>query len=127
MKTTFRSGRSARVFDQFGTGHALAHLHVGEHEVDVGAVFVPHLQGLEAAGGFQDAVAIFFENAAHQFADGDFILDDEDGFGHGGCCGGLLALGRHDRAVAGEEDKKVVPLPTSLVTSIQPWCCLATP
>jgi hypothetical protein len=70
--------------------------HVGEEEVDVLAAVFDGFNGFGSVGGGQDVVAVSGQDAAGDFAEGCFVLDDEDGFAAvaAGCGrGGLFGWG----------------------------------
>ena len=79
---TFKSGLlDPKFFREVMAVHVAGHDEVGEQQIDFVFVLVPDFERFGAAGGLQNLVAVFLEDAGDEFAHGFFVLDEQDGFG----------------------------------------------
>src|SRR5208282_4261943 len=67
-------------FGEFAAIHVFGHHEVGEQESNILFVSAPNFNGFHTGGRLQHLVAVFLEDAGDEFANGPFVLDQQDGF-----------------------------------------------
>ena len=95
----------------------LRHAHVGDDQVD--RFLFEQREAGGAAFSDQDAVAVRPEEATQRGQDAGFVIDEEQGGGGGGFAHREVS-GEFSGGLIGRMRRKVVPMPSSLSTSIRP-------